>query len=612
MSSHTVGDIIQGQVQYAADTTTVVDQFLGDLRDSIQEDQVVLDAEDFANPDFAVTTIGNIATLLNQLAGATVGSPSDITFFEGEVPAEPDAQEFSAIPEVNVPEFTATAPSLEIPEAPEGADTLSAPGEVSIAELPGLDALTDPQMPRLPDFRTVNIPSTPTVTLPVFNPLVAMPEADFATVTNNFAWAEAAYQTTLLDAATAKLLDDLQNGGYGIETADEDALWERERARQIEATNFAIEEIRRGSAMRGFPLPPGDLEVSVQRAVQDASNKLSAVSRDIALKRADMFVENRKFTLQEVRAVETVLISFHNSRMERALNAAKATVELGIAVFNASVARHNARLEAYKTEHVVFESKIRAALLEIEGHRLAIEGKKLEVESQVAQVELYKAQLAGVNALVEIYKTKAQVQTERANIERLKIEMFRGRVDAYAAQVQAKVAQMNAYEAQIRGEIAKVQAYEAEARAYTAKVEGIKAGAEAHATRARVEIEQSNAKTRQFEGKLAGFRAQIDKSVEVSRGKIALYQGDVANYGAKTQAYVAATNAGLTQAKIEADMRFKALDTVIENAKIQLAALAKSAEIKLGANETAGRYFAAQIGAAIGALNTITANIQNT
>jgi hypothetical protein len=604
-----IGAIIDGNIAYANDAIATANDFIGTLRDSLGED-IAVDAGDFANPDFAVTTIGNIATLLNQLAGAAVTSPT-ITHFEGQVPAAPADQSFGAVPEVTVPEFTSSAPTLTMPTAPSGADTISAPAETSILDLPALDNLVDPTLPTVPTFSTVTIPATPTISIPVFNPLVAMPEADFATVTNNFSWAEAAYQTTLLDAATAKLLADLQNGGYGIETADEDALWERERARQIEATNFAIEEIRRGAAIRGFPLPPGDLEVSVQRAVQDASNKVSAVSRDIALKRADMFVENRKFTLQEVRAIETVLISFHNSRMERSLNAAKATVELGIAVFNASVARHNARLEAYKTEHVVFESKIRAALLTIEGHRLTIEGKKLELESQVQQVELYKAQLAGVNALVEIYKTKAQVQTERANIERLKIEMFRGRVDAYAAQVQAKVAQMNAYEAQVRGEIAKVQAYEAEARAYVAKVDGIKARAETFATKARVEIEQSNAKTRQFESKITGFRAEIDKAIEKSRSQVALYQGDVSNFSARSQAYVAATQAGLTQAKIEADMRFKALDVVIENAKIQLGALVKSAEIRLGANDTFGKYVAAQVSSAIGALNTITANIQN-
>src|SRR3990167_1023926 len=181
---------------------------------------------------------------------------------------------------------------------------------------------------------------------------VTVPEflsTDLGAPTTTFSFYETAYESALLDAAKAKLLDNMLNGGYGIETADEIALFNRARDREVEAALTRIEEAGRSMASRGFPLPPGELSIYVDRAWQDMQNKVSGMNRDITLERDKLYVENRKFTITETRELEQILIGFHNSVQERAFNVARATVELAVAVYNSQLARFRLWLDAAKT-----------------------------------------------------------------------------------------------------------------------------------------------------------------------------------------------------------------------------------------------------------------------
>lgn len=603
----TTGKVIQNQVAFSSYTINNANEFLGALQDSISTDAVVVDSQNIANPDFALASLSQLNALLSLL-GATTITPPVITDVQITPPNAPSDPEFTDAPDIVIPEFRATAPTLTMPTLPNASPlNLPAPPSITDVDIPSAPTLS---FPTAPTFDVIQLPQPPSIAIPSFTS--TLPVDSLVVPTNTFSWFETAYSSTLLDAAKAKLLDNIQNGGYGIETADEAALWDRERGRQVEATNAQIDEIYRNAAARGFPLPPGDINVAVQRALQDSSDKVSTTSREIALKRADMYVENRKFTITEARSLESVLIGYHSSVQERSLNAAKSVLQLAIELFNASVARYNAQLDAYKTEASVFESKIRATLAQVEIYRTTMEGKRIELAAQTQQVELYRAQLAGINTIVDIYKSQVEAQVQRANIQRVKTELFRAQIDAYAAQVQTQVAGAQIYEAQTRGQVARVQAYEAEARAYVAQVEGAKARSDTLLGNLRLQVEQAQARSKVYESSIIGYRAQVDKQIEQIRANLLKYSTDAQVLGVRGQIYGDAARVGIEQVRTESAMRSKALDIVIENARNQITALGKSADIKVSANETVGRYITAAVASSIGALNTISAITRQT
>jgi hypothetical protein len=88
-----------------------------------------------------------------------------------------------------------------------------------------------PTAPTVDDI-PIDLPPEPTVDLP------AIPDVDTTA-------------TSIINAVFAKLLADVQNGTYGIDTADEQALWERTRDREAAALRDAAEQIREEFTVNG-------------------------------------------------------------------------------------------------------------------------------------------------------------------------------------------------------------------------------------------------------------------------------------------------------------------------------------------------------------------------
>lgn len=508
---------------------------------------------------------------------------------------------FSDAETVVVPEFTSASPALNLPATPDS--TLpSVPTAPTISDpvLPTAPVIT---LPVAPSFSSVNLPLPPSVDIPSFT--AGLPSEDFLTPTNNFTFYEAQYSSTLLDELNSKLLSDLQNGGYGIETADEQALFNRLRDRETELALTQLEEVRRSSAGRGFPLPPGALQIAEQRAMQDLQNKISDVNRDIGVKRADMYVENRRFAIEQAKNVENILIGFHNSVQERALNAARYTLDAAIQIYRAQLDRYNARLDAYRTEAQVFEARIRASLAHVEVYKTQMEGARLEVETQRAQTDLYRAQLAGIEQIVSIYRARMEAAGVQATIERTRLESFRALIDAYQAQVQAKTSQMQMYEAQIKGEMAKVQAYEVEARAYTARVEGLRARADISIANLRQESEQARSQVEVYNGQLRGAELSLRAQVEQLQAKTNIYQADTSAFGTAAQALAEAYRLEQQQSSSNKELILKAAELQIQNVRTELEQLRTLVGTKLDASRIAGQYITALISGHIASINAI-------
>jgi len=209
-------------------------------------------------------------------------------------------------------------------------------------------------------------------------------------------------------------------------------------------------------------MPPDAQAVHEDRAHQDLQNKMSSVSREIYIDRAKRFVENRQFTIEQVKELERVLIGFHNSVQERALNVAKAAAEFSIAVYNALVARYRTRLEAAKITSDVQLQRVQVdlaraqATLELYRGQIAAYDANLRqlIEPLRLQVELYRADIDGNRALMDGTVARASLQqkvieaTVQQNIQisNLAIENAKAKLSAtvQALQFQTEAAKFGA------------------------------------------------------------------------------------------------------------------------------------------------------------------------
>lgn len=510
---------------------------------------------------------------------------------------------FSTITDVAVPDFTAAEPSLAFPTVPSS--TLpTAPGDAPPIAAPGLPSAPTLNLPAVPTFDSLAIPDPPAIYLPTFSALA--PDDDLVAPTTQFEYHEAAYESALMDPLKAKLLSDLTNGGYGIEPADEQALFNRFRDREVESLLGKVDDAGRAMAARGFPLPPGELSVHVDRAYQDMQDKVSAASREIMLERGKLYVENRQFTIRETRELEQVLLNFHNAVQERALNVARLTVEMSIAIFRALVERYNARLGAYKVEAEVFADKIRAELAKAEIYKTQVDAVNVSAQLQKSRVDLYLAQLQGVEASVNIYKTQMEAARVQADIGRMMLEAYQSKVSAYTSQVQAKVAEFGMYKSQIEGETAKVQAFEAQVRAYTGQIQGAKIRSDIQLGKLQSESEQARIRLAGYQGQLDQYKADVERQIasgnlqvqyfaaKVQEAKM-LNDGAISKSSQQQEAYRAAT-----------EWNIKAMDINVARARAKLEATVAALKFKTEGVHFANEQFNTILAQLMGTINTLS------
>ena len=449
--------------------------------------------------------IGPIKDDLDKLIASTQLTPPavlatpDLPLLTVPTPKVADAS-------IAVPTFaTITVPDIVAPIAPN-VSNLSFTGARQPLVNPVAPGRPDISIPDAPSFTNVVMPTITDIVIPS---LTAIAPTDTLTApTGLFAFSEVAYQSALLDSSKAKLLHDLVSGGYGIETSDEAALWARAADRELRGAAIASADVARTIASRGFSVPPGAMFAQIASIQQGAAEKLSSVSREIALKRADMYVENRKFTFSEVRELEQLSINMHLSTMERALNSAKAVADFGIALYNARVAKYTAAMEAFRINVQAYGEQVRAAVSQIEAQRMKLEVVQAEVGVQKARAEVYNVQVDGQKAILDMYRTDVSVMQGLADVERLKLDAFRADVEVFSEQVRAGTLQLQGYEAQTRGNLAQVEVYKTQVGAQLSQAELAKAQASVVESNARVATENLRAAIASVSASADVYRAQ--------------------------------------------------------------------------------------------------------
>ncbi len=551
--------------------------------------------------DVSVDTAIAIVPTDVDISGISAPSPKDYEF--ALTPRDPSLDlsrpswisdptslfEDIAFPSVTFPEFLFESPGISFPECPEVLWP-SSPGDapaIADVEMPSAPAYS---LPDAPTLSTVDLPTLETFTVPTFEG--EDPGEILNPPGNLFIYSEDEYSSALQTEVYNKLLADLATGGTGLGADVETALWQRGRDRLDEELERGYEEIDQGWAQRGFSFPPGMLLAARQRARDEIDEKKLDLDRDITVEQARLAREQSQFIVQQSIALEQMLITNANAMQDRAFQAARATAEFGIAVYEAYLSGWRAKLEKYRADGEIFKVRLEGELARLEKFKVQMEGAKIEADIQQRYVELYKAQLQGVQILTEIYKTEVDSARVKSEMQKLKIEIFAEEVRAYIGMVQAGTARYDAYQTQVQAALGQAQIYSEQVSAYKAQIDAKKSEVEASGIEANTKIAYNQQIIEKYKGELQeyatiinGYTEELKSIASLSGAEAAMATAQVAAESARldSEDKVYATRVAIVQRETELKVQKAIEQSKLLTQKLSISNSALDAAIKANA-----------------------------
>jgi len=587
---HIAGDILnEGWVKWG----NYADQALINTEEFFTDIQELALTPVLTNIDFSVP-----AELGVPFAKPTAPTDPNITFDSVASPGDVD------VPSVVLPSFqdapvnTAVAPTLALPNAP-GALDAEVPTDAPIASVVTIPDAPVITLPTEPTLRDLTLPSVPTVTLPTFTATAPINTA--VSPGNTFSYEYEDY-TTQMPTLVARIKEMLA-GGTGLPAAIWNALWEKARGREDLTAAKAVAEATDEWAGRGFSLPAGVLDKTIQGIRQDNQDASNQLSRDIAIEQAKMEVENIRFAVSQGIAYEGQYINLHMQEMQLAYETAKYTVEAAISVYNAQISAYNAELQAYIAETQVHRTLIEAEMANIELYKAQLEGQKLIGDINQQDIDLYTARIGALLSEIEIYKGELDGVRTLVEVDKVQVDTFTARVGAFEAQVRANESEVKAYSERVAAEMAKSEIYSTEIEAFSSLVTAYKTGNEAQIAAKRLEIENNGFKLEKFRTKVAKYGAEVDAEAKRVAASVGIYDGQARVYAADLSAEQARVVADSRQYDLALETAKSQTDIELKEAQINIEQVLRTLNLELDKNKTILSVQAQLAAAAMSAVN---------
>lgn len=502
----------------------------------------------------------------------------------GAIPGVP-ASAVPAMGDLSIDDFAVSEPALSFPSAP---------------------SLTIGSAPPIPAVGSVSIPTEPTVELPAAPTFLAMATHSFGGIDLHEAWLDkldeipelsvleptpfnyspgARYASQLLDSLKATLNARI-HGGTGLAPEVEQQIWGRARDRETALALAREQEALRGAEALGYPLPSGVLAGQLADARREYLDKLSGLSRDIAIKQAELEQENVKNAIQAALQLESTLLEDCYKLETLAFEATKAAADNAIQAHNAALERFKALLAGYQAYAGAYDTLIKAEMTKVEVFKALLSAEETKASINKALVDRYKAEVEGRMAVVEIYKARVGAAQTLVELERTKVQAGGEQIKAFVATVNAETAKADLYKAAVQAEGVKQEAYASTVRAYSAKV-----GAQAERARVNIAAYQANvtAKGMEWDGWKARLQAAVSEAEIKARSASITVDGyrlgasaaeaQAGSYMRRWEADIKQYEAGQTLtfnvAKVNADAITHANDARMEAAKVGLATSAQ-------------------------------------
>lgn len=421
-------------------------------------------------------------------------------------------------PSLNMPDrFTVTWPSAPS-DPPDSADipTPTAP-EYEKSEMPTIEQLSIDDVPNL------SLPSF-SVSVPAFAPIENLRSFEYNLPDD--------YYSALAELIKAKLANDVENGGTGLGSTIETALWTRARERQQEINEQKYLEATDYWSSRGFALPPGALAGALAQVSQEISRADAQLNYEISIEQARLADQNTRWAVDTGVLFEKHLMDHYDGWAMFTLEAAKAAQTMAIETYRIRIMQFEATLAGINAKIAVYQGQIQANAAILEQYRVKAEIVKTNAGLQELNVRIWET-VQKTNAVrADIYRTEMEAARIQATIEAQKLESHKLKVDIYTAITNANTAQYGAYTAQIDGEKAKIEIYSEEIKAYLAEVEVFKSKQDQLIKSSQAELEVNRYRLDEFRAKLLRYEAELKGELGRLQAETDVYKSDAAMYSA--------------------------------------------------------------------------------
>lgn len=161
------------------------------------------------------------------------------------------------------------------------------------------------------------------------------------------------FMAPTLDSMQSTILTWVQNGGIGINSDIQNALWNNNRQRRLQSLSDALDQISSRDAKRGFAYPTSRRasDAVLVQYQQDDEN----LNWQITSKMADLAQQNIQFAIQANIAIEQLQVTFTLGFGNMFLNLKKLIVDTFAIEANERVAEFKAQLDAIIAGYKVAE-----------------------------------------------------------------------------------------------------------------------------------------------------------------------------------------------------------------------------------------------------------------
>lgn len=504
-------------------------------------------------PQLAVTPFSVSFPDVAGLTGFVRPDRPTLPSVEFTAPAIPEAPDVSAPPTpafTEAPAFDVEAPPTIVLPAQPGALNVAGPGAAPVVGDITIPAAPDYVLPALPAFFDIVVPSLGPLNFSTFSG-TDPGEAPGLPDLSSAGFTEQAYTPKVLDDVATKVASAL-NSGMLLATPIEAAIFQRGRERIDRAGAKARQQIAEEFSGRGYLAPPGAMFGAMIEVEQKNQDSINDANRDQTIKLHQDAVENVKFAIVQGIALEQILIGQHSAIMDRAVQAAKLMLDTHVALYNASVAAYNAKIERFKADAAVFEAVIRAEIQRVEAFKAEVEAQKAVAGINQAMADAHSAQVRGVVGLSELYNSTVAAAKAQAEIELTKVEAYKATVLAYGEQVKAKSVEWDGYVAATNAQSNLFRSYEIGVNAFAARTNAWAEGERAKNSRYETDVRAAGLK-------LEAFKTRVQQVLAVLQAEEVRISAAVAQIEGLSKMYVADG----TIAAAESDANTRAFQAVL-------------------------------------------------
>lgn len=393
--------------------------------------------------------VTNKITDVNQISQDAVNSANEyLQDLRNSIPGRPPYLSLSPFPtdleDIQVDAEAPVRPSIEnlVDDA-----TIPTISDIVLPETP------TPEEPTAPDISDIAIPEKLSIEIIPFD--LTFPTDTISDVdVTSFEYVEQEYVSPLRDLLRSTLTTQITEGSTGLDADVEEAIFRRGLERDEIILENDINRLKAEYASSGFTLPSGTLDAQIAARVEEHVMKYLDLSRDVLIKQAELAQENSHFVIDKGLVLEQLQTDHANRIADRALEAAKSAVNLGIALFNVQLERFKSNLEAYRIGAQAFGERIRAELAKVEIFKAEMDGARLEATVQEQRVSVYRQRLEAINTIYRNYQTQVEAAKVKADVEERRLSAFKTRVEAQLDKVRGLVsiyeADTNRYNSEVR------------------------------------------------------------------------------------------------------------------------------------------------------------------